>query len=68
MQAGKDFENFFSLSELPLQSDMHEAKRRGGSAGHPSSLGAQLMVSLADSHRPPQGWSPPSVRTALHLP
>ena len=44
------------------------SKAVGGSAGCPGALGAQPMVSLADSHRPPQGWFPPLVRTALCLP
>lgn len=35
MQAGKDLENFFSLSlpQLPFQNDMHEAKQRGPQRG-----------------------------------
>lgn len=33
MQAGKDLESFFSLSELPFQSDMHEAKQQGPQQG-----------------------------------
>lgn len=36
MQAGKDFESFFSLSELPLQSDMHDAKWWGARQGTPA--------------------------------
>lgn len=56
-QAENGLKSFFSLSELPLQRDMHEAKRQG----------SQPMVSLADSHCHLHGWSPPSVRTALCL-
>lgn len=35
MQAGRDLESFFSLSlsELPFQSDMHEAKQQGPQQG-----------------------------------
>lgn len=33
---GRTFESFFSLSELPLQRDKHEAKRHGAWQGTPA--------------------------------
>lgn len=48
-------ESFFSLSlsELPFQSDMHEAKQQGPQRGCPGGLGTQTMVSFADSYSHP---------------
>lgn len=54
-----------SLSELPFQSDTHEASQpQPGCSG---GLGTQTMVSFADSHYPTQWWSPHSVHSALFL-
>lgn len=53
-----------SSLRVPFAEQHARSKAVGGSAGHPSDLGAQPVVSLADCHRSPQGCSLPLVRTA----